>query len=266
MEHVILRAEHLRKAFPVPGDRGRSIPAVDDVSLRIGRGEIVGLLGESGCGKSTLARILLGLTRPDSGTVSYGGRALQHLTPRQLRPLRRGLRMVSQNPFDSLDPARRVGALLEEPLKLWRPECGRRQRLAEIETLLLQCGMDARCLKKTPPEFSGGQLQRLAIARALLVRPELLVADEIVSALDVSVQNQILTLLADLRDQYGLSILFISHDLAVVRKLSDRLLVMRDGRLLGQGRPGRPWDAGADPYVRELHGCIFPFPPPGPAK
>ena len=266
MEHVILRAEHLRKAFPVPGDRGRSIPAVDDVSLRIGRGEIVGLLGESGCGKSTLARILLGLTRPDSGTVSYGGRALQHLTPRQLRPLRRGIRMVSQNPFDSLDPARRVGALLEEPLKLWRPECGRRQRLAEIETLLLLCGMDARCLKKTPPEFSGGQLQRLAIARALLVRPELLVADEIVSALDVSVQNQILTLLADLRDQYGLSILFISHDLAVVRKLSDRVLVMRDGRLLGQGRPGRPWDAGADPYVRELHGCIFPFPPPGPAK
>ena len=158
MEHVILRAEHLRKAFPVPGDRGRSIPAVDDVSLRIGRGEIVGLLGESGCGKSTLARILLGLTRPDSGTVSYGGRALQHLTPRQLRPLRRGLQMVSQNPFDSLDPARRVGALLEEPLKLWRPEYGRRQRLAEIETLLLQCGMDARCLKKTPPEFSGGQL------------------------------------------------------------------------------------------------------------
>lgn len=266
MEHVILRAEHLRKAFPVPGDRGRSIPAVDDVSLRIGRGEIVGLLGESGCGKSTLARILLGLTRPDSGTVSYGGRALQHLTPRQLRPLRRGLRMVSQNPFDSLDPARRVGALLEEPLKLWRPECGRRQRLAEIEALLLQCGMDARCLKKTPPEFSGGQLQRLAIARALLVRPELLVADEIVSALDVSVQNQILTLLADLRDQYGLSILFISHDLAVVRKLSDRVLVMRDGRLLGQGRPGRPWDAGAAPYVRELHGSIFPFPTPGPAK
>lgn len=261
MDDVIVRVEHLCKSFPQPGRAAGRLRAVDDLSFQICRGEIVGLLGESGCGKSTLARLLLGLTTPDSGVIRYGGREIQGLTPRQFYSLRQRVQMVFQNPYDSLDPARSVGALLEEPLRIWRPRLNRRQRLAEIELLLEQCGLDPRCLKKTSLECSGGQLQRLSIARALLVRPELLVADEIVSALDVSVQNQLLELLVRLKEVYGLTVLFISHDLAVVRKISDRVLVMRAGRLLGQGPGPELWREGEeDPYIRALKRAVFPFP------
>ena len=260
MNEVILQAEHLCKWFFVPGGGKRRFPAVDDVSFQISRGEIEGLLGASGCGKSTLARLLLGLTQPDSGVIRYGGREIQSLSPRQFHPLRQRLQMVFQNPYDSLDPSRRVGVLLEEPLRIWRPRMDRRQRLAEIGALLEQCGLDPQCVRKTPLECSGGQLQRLSIARALLVRPEFLVADEIVSALDVSVQNQLLELLVRLRDEYGLTILFISHDLAVVRKLSDRILVMREGRLLRQGCGAELWQEWTDPYLCALKEAMFPFP------
>ena len=266
---ILLQADHLKKWFPVRkgvfSKAAQYVKAVDDVSLAIREGETLGIVGESGCGKSTLARTMMRLIEPTEGTVLFQGQDLTSADKESLRRMRRDIQIIFQDPYASLNPRQRVSDILAEPFLIHKLG-SREAAMKRAEELLDLVGLSQDSMRKFPHEFSGGQRQRLCIARALSVSPKLIVCDECVSALDVSVQNQILTLLADLRDQYGLSILFISHDLAVVRKLSDRVLVMRDGRLLGQGRPGRPWDAGADPYVRELHGSIFPFPPPGPAK
>lgn len=254
------------------------LPILEGLSFAVREGERWAVAGESGAGKSMTVHALSALLPRDRVTLE--GKILfrdRDGTVTDLLALPYGQRqafcarrvsLIMQDSMNALNPYMTIGRQWGNVLRLHGKAADPRQARRHIAAQLPQFGISdaGSLLEKYPHQISGGQLQRLAIARALLVRPELLVADEIVSALDVSVQNQILTLLADLRDQYGLSILFISHDLAVVRKLSDRLLVMRDGRLLGQGRPGRHWDAGADPYVRELHGCIFPFPPPGPAK
>ena len=235
------------------------VQAVSHVSFEMHEGEILSLLGESGCGKTTLARMIMHLIQPTSGKILLNGLEVQDMSQRQFRKMRRDIQMVYQNPFDCLDPSRRVASLLEEPLKLWHADLSAAERQKRIEDMLGECGLDPSCLSKRPSEFSGGQLQRFSIARALLVRPRLLIADEIVSALDVPVQNQILQLLCAMKDEYRFTVLFITHDLAVARKVSDRVMIMRQGELAGIGPTHETLDCSDDPYIQKLAASVFTF-------
>ena len=223
----LLRAEGLVKEFPVK--RG-TVHAVSEVSFTIAKGETLGLVGESGCGKSTLGRLLLNLLEPTSGTVWFRGQNLSEKKGREQRELRRGMQMIFQDPYASLDPRMPVGSLIMEPLNAHRVG-NRRERVEAVEALMEQVGLRPEFFGRYPHQFSGGQRQRVGIARALALNPELVICDEPVSALDVSIQAQILNLLADLQAARGLTYLFISHDLNVVRYLSDRVMVMFLGRI-----------------------------------
>lgn len=259
---VILEVHNLVKMFRQPGGvmkKETTLQAVDDVSFDVREGEIVCLLGESGCGKTTLARMIMHLTRPTSGTIALAGHEIQALPERRFRRMRNLVQMVYQNPFDCLDPSRRVHSLLKEPLTLWHASLSSDDRLRQIRDTLTECGLDEECLTKKPPQFSGGQLQRLSIARALLVKPRLLIADEIVSALDVPIQNQILDLLVRMKEEHGFSVLFITHDLSVARKVSDRVMVMNRGRIIGAGSPHDVLDNPSDPYIKTLAQSVFTF-------
>lgn len=233
---------------------GRDLVAVDDVSLDIRPGEAVGLVGESGCGKSSLARCLAGLRAPDRGAIILKGEQLGRRGMR--RHQRRAVQMVFQDPAASLDPRMRVAKLLAEPLRALCPELDRHQRRERIAATLEAVGLDPAHGQRFAHSFSGGQAQRIAIARALVVEPDLLICDEPLSALDVSVQAQMLNLLRDLRVRRGMAMLFISHDLAVVRQLCDRLLVMYLGRLVEQGTTVDLIDGPAHPYTRALLSCV----------
>ena len=238
---------------------GDLLHAVDDVSFDIARGETLGLVGESGCGKSTLSRTLLRLTDPASGRIVLDGVDLASLRPRQARPWRRRIQMVFQDPYASLNPRRSVYDTLDAALAL-HGERDRHARRARIAAMLDRVGLPASAAGRYPHEFSGGQRQRIGIARALILRPDLVVLDEPVSALDVSIQAQILNLLVDLKQDFGLSYLFISHDLSVVRYLSDRVIVMHQGRIVEEGLPGEIWRAPRHPYTQAL---IAAAPRPG---
>ncbi len=252
MQEVLIRTENLTKSFRRMSAHGKKerFPAVKDVSFSIQYGEIVGLLGESGCGKTTLARMLMGLEKPEHGKVFWKNEEIQNLPERQFRPLRRELQMILQNPFACLDPHMSIHRSLMEVLKIWKIGDNAADREERILSILEECGMNGEILKKRPSEFSGGQLQRIAIARSLLLEPQFLVADEIVSALDVSVQNQILELLLEQKGKRGLTILFITHDLAVVQRLSDRVMVMREGELLS--------GYIKEEYLGQLKEAVFP--------
>ena len=259
---VVLEVRGLVKEYRKAGSpfkRADTFEAVSNVSLDVRQGEIVCLLGESGCGKTTLARMIMHLTRQTAGTITLNGCEMQGLNERRFRPLRQYIQMVYQNPFDCLDPSRRVGSLLEEPLKLWHPELSKEERTRRISGMLQECGLDESCLVKKPRQFSGGQLQRLSIARALLVDPKLLIADEIVSALDVPIQNQILDLLVRMKEEHGFSVLFITHDLSVARKVSDRVIVMHRGEVVGFGATDELLENPSDPYIRKLADSVFTF-------
>ena len=224
------------------------LTAVEDVSLRIAPGETLGVVGESGSGKSTLARMVMAFEAPDTGSIRFRGNDPNALSRGELRRLRRDFQMVFQDPFGSLDPRRRVGWSVAEPLRA----VGGDNAEARVAEALDQVGLHPRDAQRFPHEFSGGQRQRIAIARAIVTRPALLVADEAVSALDVSVQAQILNLLMDLQDELGLGILFISHDLAVVASLCDNLLVMRRGRTVEAGPTAQVLRAPQSDYTRTL--------------
>ena len=257
----ILSFSHVTRQFPAMasgGGKGRQMfTAVDDATFSIKEGEILGLLGESGCGKSTIARMLLGLIHPTSGEIRYRGKETGQLHSREFHPLRREIQMVFQNPFGCLDPRMKVRNLLLEPLQVWKIGRDDADRMDRVRKMCQECGLPESSLEKRPGEFSGGQLQRIAIARTLLMEPKLLVADEIVSALDVAVQNQILQLLLDMRKRYDLTILFITHDLAVIEKMADRVMVMRQGRILQIGDCREVLKTPSDPYVRELKTAGF---------
>ena len=229
--------------------------AVRDVSFSIAAGETVGLVGESGCGKSTLARAILRLSDHDGGRIVFDGTDIAGIARRRLRPWRGAMQLVFQDPYGSLNPRKTVGALLEDALRIHGVRDGRVRR-ERAHAMVERVGLPASALQRYPHEFSGGQRQRIGIARALIVQPRLLVCDEPVSALDVSVQAQVLNLIADLQAEYGLACLFISHDLGVVRYIADRVLVMKAGQLVESGDREQIWTAPAHPYTRQLLDAI----------
>jgi peptide/nickel transport system ATP-binding protein len=231
------------------------------VSLAIAPGESLGLVGESGSGKSTLARIVLAVERPTGGTVRLLGEDLHAVPPARLRELRRHVQMVFQDPYGSLNPRHKVARIVAEPLRALRP-AGRSEAVERAVASLAAVGLPAASMDRFPHEFSGGQRQRIAIARALITEPSLIVADEPVSALDVSVQAQVLNLMMDLKEQKGLAYLFISHDLAVVRHVADRVAVMYQGRIVEEGPTGEVLQAPRHPYTEALL-AAEPSPVPG---
>ena len=253
----ILEAARLVKHFPVKGGR---IHAVNGVSLRQERGETIGIVGESGCGKSTLARTVLRLIEPTSGQLRFDGEDLLTLGPRALRRRRRDMQIIFQDPYASLDPRVRIGVSIAEPLIVHQLG-SRAERARRVAELLELVGLGAEAAERYPHEFSGGQRQRVGIARAIAAGPKLVIADEPVSALDVSIQSQILNLLALLRGRLNLSVLFISHDLAVIRYISDRVAVMYLGQLVEVGTAAVIYEQPAHPYTQALLSAI-PQPDP----
>lgn len=249
---ALLELVGLRKEF---GSRTVNV-AVDDVSLEVYEGETLALVGESGCGKTTLTRLLLQLVRPTSGSVHFDGRDLGALTPAELRGVRRQMQVVLQDPFSSMNPRMRVTDIVAEPLVTHEPAArGRRARprtRERVGELLEAVGLSAAHQDRYPHEFSGGQRQRISIARALALEPRLLVLDEPTSALDVSVQATVLDLLKDLQRQHNLTYVFVSHNLAVVRQVADRVAVMRRGRLVEVGEASAVFRSPEHPYTRQL--------------
>lgn len=233
----------------------RFVQAVSDVSFDLERGGALGLVGESGSGKSTTARLVVGLLAPTSGSIRLDGTELVGLSRRAWRPHRRRIQMIFQDPFASLDPRQSVGSILTEPLVIHRLGKPRERRL-RVLGLLEAVGLSARHMQRYPHEFSGGQRQRIGIARALALEPEILVCDEPVSALDVSIQAQIVNLFKELQERFGLTYLFIAHDLAVVRSLCERIAVMYLGRIVEIAPRERLFDAPAHPYTRALLSAV----------
>ena len=244
---VLVRAEHLVKEFPV---RGGKVQAVTDVSLEIARGETLALVGESGCGKSTLGRLILRLIQPTSGRVTFDGHDVTAMKPGELRAFRRRMQLIFQDPYSSLDPRMRVKALIAEPLRAYGVP--REEQERTVRTLAEQVGLRPDTLERFPHEFSGGQRQRIGIARAIALHPDLVVCDEPVSALDVSIQAQILNLLEELQREIGLTYLFISHDLAVVHHIADRVCVMFLGKICEIGTVDEIFFHARHPYTRFL--------------
>jgi oligopeptide transport system ATP-binding protein len=262
---ALLEVTDLVKHFPVKRgiliDREvDQVRAVDGVSFKVERGETLGLVGESGSGKSTVCRAVLQLVKPTSGSVKFEGREIAGLGRRQMRPLRREMQMIFQDPQASLNPRKRVGQIVGDPLKLQGVASGSDLR-RHVQELLDRVGLSPEHYNRFPHEFSGGQRQRIGIARALALKPKLVICDEPVSALDVSIQAQIVNLLDDLQDEFGLAYLFVAHDIGVVRHISDRIAVMHDGKIVEQGSADQVCEGPRDEYTKKLLGAV-PIPDP----
>ena len=256
---ALLRVEDLHVEFPVGG--GRTVKAVSGISLDVMAGETLGLVGESGCGKSTTGRAVLQLPPPTSGKVILAGDDLVGMGPRNVREKRREMQLVFQDPISSLNPRRKVFDIVAEPLRVWGIGSDA-DRKAKVEEVLEVVGLDPEVAgPKRPHQFSGGQCQRISIARALVLDPKLIICDEPVSALDVSVQAQILNLLEDMKARYGLTLVFIAHDLAVVKNVSDRVAVMYLGKMCEVAHPDDLYTRPAHPYTAALLSAI-PVPDP----
>jgi peptide/nickel transport system ATP-binding protein len=255
---VLLEVRHLVKEFSAAGifgDRRPPVRAVDDVSFAIATGETLAVVGESGSGKTTMGRCVLRLIEPTSGEIVFRGQALHELSAREMRRMRRHMQLVFQDPYWSLNPRMRAGAIVEEPLIVHRVGSPT-ERAARVRTLFQLVGLDVDHLDRYPREFSGGQRQRIGIARALALEPAFVVADEPVSALDVSIQQQVMSLLADLQQRLGLTYLFISHDLRLVRRIATRVAVMYRGRLVEIAPPETLFTRPAHPYTRALLSAV----------
>jgi oligopeptide/dipeptide ABC transporter ATP-binding protein len=261
----LVEVQHLVKYFPIKEgiliDRTVDhVHAVDDVTFTVAQGETLGLVGESGCGKSTLCRTVLRLEEPTAGTIRFRGRDITDLSARALRPLRREMQMIFQDPFASLNPRKRVGQIIGDPIKLHGLAEGDEVRRRARE-LLERVGLSAEHYNRFPHEFSGGQRQRIGVARALALEPKLIVADEPVSALDVSIQAQIINLLKDLQEEFDLTFIFVAHDLGVVRHVSDRVAVMYLGKIVEVAPADRLYSKPIHPYTLSLLSAI-PIPDP----
>lgn len=259
-DDIVLRVDNLVVEFPV-GRTGLTVHAVSGISLDIRRGETLGVVGESGCGKSTTGRALLQLTPPTSGSVRFEGVELTTLEGKALREARTRMQMIFQDPISSLNPRRNVRDIVMEPLNIWK-RGDKAERCEKVDALLAEVGIDpARAAESQPHQFSGGQCQRISIARSLVLEPSLIICDEPVSALDVSVQAQVLNLLEDLKATHGLTLLFIAHDLSVVKNVSDRVAVMYLGKLCEVGGSEALYERPAHHYTRLLIDSI-PVPDP----
>ncbi|MGL6279619.1 MAG: ABC transporter ATP-binding protein [Gaiella sp.] len=261
----LVEVDDLRVWFPIKSgillDRHvGDVKAVDGVSFQIGRGETLGLVGESGCGKSTVGRALLRLYRPTGGRIVFDGRDVTTLSDAQMQPLRRRMQMVFQDPYASLNPRHSVGKMVAEPLRVHGAASGRETEI-RVREILEVVGLPADAAKRYPHEFSGGQRQRIGLARALALNPELVVCDEPVSALDVSIQAQIVNLMEELQAELGLTYLFIAHDLAVVRHISDRIAVMYLGKIVEVAGADDLYETPLHPYTIALLSAI-PIPDP----
>jgi len=260
----LIEVKNLKKYFPIrKGVLQREVArvhAVDDVSFAVNEGETIGLVGESGCGKSTLGRCIVRLLEPTEGDVVFQGRSIGKLGARSLRPLRRQMQMVFQDPYASLNPRKRVGTIVSDPLRIHRIG-DRKERKKQVEELLEAVGLSPEHYNRFPHEFSGGQRQRIGVARALALRPKLVVADEPVSALDVSIQAQMINLLEELQDEFSLTYVFIAHDLGVVRHVSDRIAVMYLGRIMELSPAEELYERPIMPYTEALLSAV-PIPDP----
>jgi ABC-type oligopeptide transport system ATPase subunit len=260
-EEPLVEVRDLVKRFPIT--RGvvlqrsvGAVEAVDGVSLRLARGETLGLVGETGCGKSTTARLITRLLDPTAGEVRFDGRDITRLRGAPLKALRREMQMIFQDPYSSLNPRRTVGAIVAEPFAIHGLESDRGRRRRRVRELMDTVGLDPEHHNRYPHEFSGGQRQRIGVARALALEPRLLIADEPVSALDVSIQAQILNLLRELQRELGLTLLFISHDLSVVRYMCDRVAVMYRGKIVESASNEALYGSPQHPYTRELLAAV----------
>jgi oligopeptide/dipeptide ABC transporter ATP-binding protein len=253
----LVELEHLTKHFPVRQgvfSRGKDVVhAVEDVTLTVNKGETLGIVGESGCGKSTTARMIVRLIEPTFGVVRFDGQDITHLSPRSMRPLRKQMQIIFQDPYSSLNPRKSVSQIVGEPFAIHHTEKDKKSRVRE---LVARVGLSPEHINRYPHEFSGGQRQRIGIARALALQPKLIVCDEPVSALDVSVQAQILNLLKDLQDEFDLTYVFISHDLSVIRQVSDRIAVMYVGRVVEIGESERLFEHPRHPYTASLLSAV----------
>ena len=265
MSEVLLEVRDLVKHFPVGGGFFKrsegTVRAVDGVSFSLRRGETLGLVGESGCGKTTTGRCILQLERPTSGQIVFEGTDLATHSPQQLRGLRRHMQVIFQDPYSSLNPRMTIGQILAEPLKVHRLASGKAAREKRIQELLKQVGLLPQHAQRYPHQLSGGQRQRVGIARALAMEPSLIICDEPVSALDVSIQAQIINLLEELQGRLGLTYLFIAHDLSVVRHISDRVVVMYLGKVVEVADRQTLYEAPLHPYTRALLSAV-PIPDP----
>ena len=262
---VILKIRNLSMDFPLRssriGEKPQVLHALTDVSLDVYRGETLGIIGESGCGKSTLGKCLVRLHRPTSGTIEFEGKDLLKLQRKQLKEARKDLQMVFQDPFSSLDPRKVAGKIIEEPLVIHKVEPSHEKREEIVLKLMREVGLDVQHTHRYPHEFSGGQRQRINVARALALNPKIIVCDEPVSALDVSVQAQVLNLLEELQDMYGLTYLFISHDLGVIKHISDRVAIMYLGHIVELCDADEIYHNPLHPYTQALLSAIPPSSP-----
>jgi len=264
-EGALLEVTDLVKHFPIKSgvliDREvDQVRAVDGVSFSVERGETLGLVGESGSGKSTTCRAVLQLIKPTSGSVKFEGQEIAGLGRRQMRPLRREMQMIFQDPYASLNPRKRVGQIVGDPLRRQGVARGPDLR-QQVQELLERVGLSSEHFNRYPHEFSGGQRQRIGIARALALKPKLVICDEPVSALDVSIQAQIVNLLDDLQDELDLAYLFVAHDIGVVRHISDRIAVMNEGKIVEQGTADQVCEHPKDDYTKKLLAAV-PIPDP----
>jgi oligopeptide/dipeptide ABC transporter ATP-binding protein len=262
---VLVRVENVKKYFPVKsskliGGAKEFVHAVDDVSLEVRRGETLGLVGETGCGKSTLARCITRLYDVTAGKIYFDGADITNLSRRRMRPYRRDMQMIFQDPYGSLNPRRRVGSIIGDPFAIHGTADGK-ERKTKVQELMELVGLNPEHYNRFPAEFSGGQRQRIGVARALALRPKLIVCDEPVSALDVSIQAQIMNLLTDLQDEFNLTYIFIAHDLSVVRHVSDRVVVMYLGSGVEVAGVGPLYSTPRHPYTNALLSAV-PVPDP----
>ncbi|MDG6897089.1 oligopeptide ABC transporter ATP-binding protein OppF [Actinobacillus delphinicola] len=242
-------------------NKKQTLKAVNDVSFKLYEGETLGIVGESGCGKSTLARAIIGLVKSTQGQILWLGEDLADKNARQWKPYRSQLQMIFQDPLASLDPRMTIGNIIAEPLKIYQPHLTANEVQEKVKAMMMKVGLLPNLINRYPHEFSGGQCQRIGIARALIVEPKLIICDEPVSALDVSIQAQVVNLLKSLQKEMNLSLIFIAHDLAVVKHISDRILVMYLGNVVEMGTEKAVYDTPLHPYTKALMSAV-PIPDP----
>ena len=255
MSELLINVENLKKYFPT-SDKEKVVKAVDDISFQIFKGETLGVVGESGCGKSTTGRLVLQLLEPTEGKVQYNGQELTTMTRKQLRPLRKEMQIIFQDPYASLDPRKTVLQILAEPFEIHNPEMSKEEIYDKVAELVKHVGLRPEHIYRYPHEFSGGQRQRVGIARAIALNPEFVVCDEPVSALDVSIQAQVINLMADLKKQFNLTYMFISHDLRIIKHFCDRVMVMYLGNIVEIGTKEAIYGKRRHPYTKALLSAI----------